>query len=55
MKKIFLLTITVLSIGFISMFFLLNTSVSEEKMIIDDLSNPQENNWVFSFANYLLK
>ena len=47
MKKIFLLTITVLSIGFISMFFLLNTSVSEEKMIIDDLSNPQENNWVF--------
>jgi hypothetical protein len=43
MKKIFLLTISILTIGLISMFFLLDKSEDNEKMIIDDLSNPQNN------------
>lgn len=47
MKKIFLLTISILTIGLISMFFLLDKSENNEKMIIDDLSNPQNNQWVF--------
>ena len=47
MKKIFLLTISILTIGLISMFFLLDKSKDNEKMIIDDLSNPQNNQWVF--------
>ena len=47
MKKIFLLTISILTIGLISMFFLLDKSEDNEKMIIDDLSNPQNNQWVF--------